>query len=130
MKTHEFAKLLITMSKALKNGPNVELEKFEMPGFNTLPSDSASVRSEDIPQALNMLVGLNNVPKQEWIALIDAFDFDIEVRPRDANRDIYGKLLKYLSDNPQERHRLVGRKEKQPAGVSNELADALTLLLR
>lgn len=130
MRTHEFAKLLTTMAKVLRNGPNVEIENFEMPSYTALPSDAASVRSEDIPQALNMLVGLNNVPKQEWISLIEAFDFDIEIRPRDANRDIYGKLLKYLSDNPQERYRLIGRKEKQPAGVSSELSDALTLLLR
>lgn len=130
MKTHEFSKLLMTMAKVLRGGPNVEIEKFEMPSFGPLPSDTASVRPEDVPHALNMLVGLNNVPKLEWIALIDAFNFDIEIRPRDANRDIYGKLLKYLSDHPEERHRLVGRKEKQPVGVSNELADALTLLLK
>lgn len=130
MKTHEFAKLLMTMAKVLRSGENVEIENFRMPSFSPLPSDSAVVKTEDIPQALNMLVGLNNVPKIEWIALIDAFNFDIEVRPRDANRDIYGKLLKYLSDFPEERRRLVGRKEKQPVGVSNELADALTLLLK
>jgi len=130
MKTHEFSKLLMTMAKVLRNGENVEIEKFEMPNFRPLPSDSASVRTEDIPHALNMLVGLNNVPKTEWLALIDAFNFDIEIRPRDANRDIYGKLLKYLSDHPEERQRLVGRKEKQSVGVSNELADALTILLK
>jgi len=130
MKTHEFAKVLMTMAKVLRNGPDVEVEDLQIPTFNRLPSDSANVRREDIPHALNILVGLNNVPKQEWIALIEAFDFDVEIRPRDANRDIYGKLLKYLSDYPQERQRLIGRKEKQPAGVSNELADALTLLLK
>jgi len=130
MKSHEFAKHLITMARLLKSGPNVDLDNVDISGFFASPSDKASVRTEDIPHALNMLVGLNNVPKQQWINLIEEYNFDIEIRPRDANRDIYGKLLKYLSDNPIARHRLAAKKDRRPAGVSTELADALTLLLK
>lgn len=131
MKSHDFARHLMTMARVLKSGPNVDLDDIDISGFSSSPSDKASVRPEDIPQALHMLVGLNNVPKQQWINLIDEYNFDIEIRPRDANRDIYGKLLKYLSDNPIARQRLLaGKKDRPSAGVSPELADALTLLLR
>jgi hypothetical protein len=131
MKSHDFAKHLMTMARILKNGPNVDLDDIDIAGISTSPSDKASVRPDDIPQALHMLVGLNNVPKQQWINLIDEYNFAIEIRPRDANRDIYGKLLKYLSDNPMARQRLLSSKKDKPrAGVSSELADALTLLLK
>lgn len=130
MKSHDFAKQLMIMGKVLRAGPNVELENLDMSAFGALPSTQATVRAEDIPQTLNMLVGLNNVPKHQWLELIESFGFEIDIRPRDGNRDIYGKLLRYLSDNPTARQRLTGKRDKQQAGVSTELADALTLLLK
>lgn len=130
MKSHDFAKHLMTMAKVLKSSPNVELEEMNISGLFNAPSEKVQLATEDIPHALSMLVGLNNVPKQQWIDLINEYDFAVEIRARDANRDIYGKLLKYLSDNPQARMRLTSKKNKQSAGVSTELADALTLLLK
>ncbi|MDX8123404.1 hypothetical protein SKZ59_16605 [Janthinobacterium sp. GMG2] len=130
MKSHDFAKHLIMMAKVLKSGPNVELEDVDVSTLSPTASDKATVRPEDMPQALGMLVGLNNVPKQQWIDLIDEYGFDIEIRPRDANRDIYGKLLKYLSNNPVERLRLTAKKGKPVASASSELAEALTILLK
>ncbi len=90
----------------------------------------STVSDEDIPHALNMLVGLNNVSKQQWLSLIEEFGFVIDVRPRDANRDIFGKLLKFLAEHPEERVRLVGKKSKKPIKESEELANALTILMR
>lgn len=130
MKSHDFAKQLALMSKVLKSGPNVELEDLDISRVNPSPSDMAKVRIDDIPQALNMLVGLNNVQKQDWIDLIRDYGFEIEIRPRDANRDIYGKLLKFLSDNPTARQRLLSKKGRHQASVSPELTDALNLLLK
>ncbi len=130
MKSHEFAKHLSTMAKILKSGPNVELEDIDIRNSFELPSNNAHVNNEDIPQALSMLVGLNNVGKQQWLTLIDEFGFDIPIRQRDANRDIFGKLLKYLADNPNERERLVHKKSKKPISASSELTDALNILLK
>jgi hypothetical protein len=130
MKSHDFAKQLIFMVKALKSGPNVEMDEMEVSSFYRLKSSKLEVNNDEIPQALNMLVGLNQVKKQQWIDLISDFDFEIDIRPRDANRDIVGKLLNYLTDNPDERDRLVGKKGKRPVTASSELADALTMLLK
>lgn len=130
MKSHDFAKQLALMAQALKSAPNVELEDLSDWQFAFSRRSLPSVRDEDIPQALNMLVGLNGVSKQQWLSLIEEFGFDVDVRHRDANRDIFGKLLKFLADNPGERDRLVGKKGKKPIHASEELANALTILLK
>lgn len=130
MKSHDFAKQLLLMAKILKAGPDIELDSFETQNILHSKSKKTYVTNEDIPQALNMLVGLNQVSKQQWLSLIDEFGFSVDVRPRDANRDIFGKLLKYLTDNPSERERLIGKKGKKPISASAELADALTLLMK
>ena len=76
-----------------------------------------------------MLVNLNEMKKSQWLDLIENFDFDIDVRPRDATRDVIGKLLSYLSENQEEREKLIGKKVKKRDSVSLELADALSILL-
>ncbi|MEW5009885.1 MAG: hypothetical protein AB1Y36_11535 [Cycloclasticus sp.] len=130
MKSHEFAKQLTLMAKILKSGKNTEMDDLEISQFSLSKSSSAKVEGAEIPHALNMLVGLNQVEKSQWITLINEFGFEIDIRPRDANRDIVGKLLKYLTNNPYERERLIGKKGKGPIKASDELTDALTMLLK
>lgn len=130
MKSHDFAKQLTLMAKILRSGKNVEMDDLEISQFSMSKSASAKVEGNEIPHALHMLVGLNQVEKSQWLTLIEEFDFDIEIRARDANRDIVGKLLKYLTDNPSGRERLVGKKGKGPIKASSELSDALTMLLK
>lgn len=130
MKSHDFAKQLTLMAKILKSGNNVEMDDLEVSLFSMSKSSSANVESAEIPHALNILVGLNQVEKSQWLNVIEEFEFDIEIRARDANRDIVGKLLKYLANNPNERQRLVGKKSKGPIKASEELTDALTMLLK
>ena len=91
MKSHDFAKQLTLMSKILKSGPNVELEDINFSGLINV--DNIEINQNDIPKALNMLVGLNQIKKSEWLDLIENYDFNIDIRPRDATRDIIGKLL-------------------------------------
>lgn len=55
--------------------------------------------------------------------------FPIDVRPRDASRDIIGKLLKFLEENPDARNRLNHAAQKGRSETSPELARALQLLL-
>jgi hypothetical protein len=129
MKSYDFAKQLTVMAKVLKQGPNVELEDLEYSSFTNIASPSFKIEQNDVPKALSMLVGLNNVSKAQWVNLIDDYEFPIELRPRDANRDIIGKLLKYLSQNEEARNRLTGKKIKKNSNSSSELADALSILL-
>lgn len=129
MKSYEFAKQLTVMAKILKQGPNVELEDLEYSTFTNVASSSFKIEQSDVPKALSMLVGLNGVSKAQWIDLITEYEFPIELRPRDATRDIIGKLLNFLSENEEARNRLSGKKLKKSASSSSELADALSILL-
>ncbi|MGF1707461.1 hypothetical protein [Enterovibrio baiacu] len=129
MKSHDFAKHLNIMARVLKNGPNVDLEDLEISSFFDISGSKNSLEQNEIPKALSMLVGLNNVSKAQWLNLIEDYDFPIEIRTRDANRDIIGKLLRYLSENKSAREILSGKKNKKVSNSSSELADALSILL-
>ncbi|MEY8215889.1 MAG: hypothetical protein RPR97_15570 [Colwellia sp.] len=129
MKSYDFAKQLSVMAKILKQGPNVELEDLEYSTFTNVSSPSFKIEQSDVPKALSMLVGLNGVSKAQWINLINDYEFPIELRQRDATRDIIGKLLKFLSQNEEARDRLSGKKIRKNASSSSELADALSILL-
>jgi len=130
MKSYDFAKQLTLMAKILKNGPNVELDEIEISTLtSSISSSSMEVKQSEVPKALSVLVGLNNVKKSQWLNLINEYEFPIEIRQRDANRDIIGKLLKYLSENQEARDRLSGKKLKKTTSSSSELADALSILL-
>ncbi|MEI8657065.1 hypothetical protein [Vibrio sp. Hal054] len=129
MKSHDFAKQLTLMAKVLKNGPNVELDQLDINNFGSVSHIEPKVEQNDIPRALSMLVGLNNVQKSQWLALIEEYNIPLEIRPRDATRDIIGKLLNYLSKNKEAREQLSGKKTKKVSNSSSELADALSILL-
>ncbi|MDR7020130.1 hypothetical protein [Aeromonas salmonicida] len=130
MKSHDFAKQLTMMAKILKNGPNIELHELDMHSFKYDNYYSPKlVEQSDIPKALSMLVGLNDVSKSQWITLITDYELPIDIRPRDATRDIIGKLLNYLSQNKEARERLSGKKNKKVSSSSSDLADALSILL-
>lgn len=128
MKTHDFAKQISLLAKIMRAAPNVELEEYEMQ--SPALANRSKLQEKDIPLALNALIGLNEVKKEQWISLIEEYGFAIEVRARDANRDIVGKLISYLANNPSAREKLSGRPSKRKAGTSTELADALNLLLK
>lgn len=84
---------------------------------------------DDLPIALSALVSLSRVDKAEWINLISELGLQIEVRPRDASRDILGKVLKILETEPEARDRLQRRVRNKEAHGSPELARALSSLL-
>ena len=129
MKSHDFAKQLTLMAKILKSSPNVNMEDLNFSDFNSFHYASSNLEKSDVPKALSILVGLNEMNKSEWLDLIEIYQFKIEIRSRDATRDIIGKLLNYLANNPHERDKLTGKKLRKHGGSSSELADALSLLL-
>lgn len=137
MKTHQLANELILLAKILKRSPNIELESLSIESIisskkskTEYNNEGAELSKDNLSSALYNLVNLNRVNKQQWLALIDDYRFNIQVRDRDANRDIVGKILSYLANNPKEREKLVTRHSKNLTPSSNELANALNLLLK
>lgn len=131
MRTHELSRALQILSKILKSGPDMDLEDWSYTTKKKdFSSEDISIKDADIPAALYTLVKLNDVSKSQWIALMKEYNIDIEIRPRDANRDIVGKILNYLASNPNARESLISNNSKKSVSVSSELANALNLLLK
>lgn len=132
MKTHELAAQLSLLGKSLRQLPNIEIGEMSESFFpsNLSKTNFRKISESEIPAALNALVALNDVSKQQWQDLISNYNFEIEIRPRDAKRDIVGKLLNYLADNKMARESLSNTGKKRNSGVSSELESALNLLLK
>jgi len=104
--------------------PDQELDDFRLAPRQTKP-DPAS-----IPMALSTLVALARFDKAQWLEIIRQYNFPIEIRPRDASRDILGKLLNHLEQNPESRKRLSIDAQRARPDTSPELMKALQLLLK
>src|SRR5437899_627274 len=115
MKTHELAKALRTLSDLLRNMPDQDLEGFRF-GLRRPRPDTAS-----IPMALSTLVALSRFDKAQWLEIIHQYKFPIDIRPRDASRDILGKLLNHLEQDPESRNRLSVEAQKSRSDTSPEL---------
>lgn len=132
MYTHELADALKQLSTALKRGPNIDVgglpSIFDMAPPRVVKTTIVG-KSEDLPIALSALLSLSRVDKQEWIALIGDLGLNIEIRPRDASRDILGKVLKRLESDPEARTQLQRRVSSRTKQASPDLARALSSLL-
>lgn len=131
MKTHQLAAGLDKISAFLKSAPNVDLDMF-LSNFGLIDIRQVTKRKnqkEDLPLALSALVSLARIDKQEWLALISDLGFAIDIRPRDASRDILGKVLRYLEDDADARFLLSSRVKNKQTQASPELARALSSLL-
>ena len=123
MKTHDLAKGLSSLSKILRSAPNQELGKFG----EQVASLKNSVNS-DVGISLSTLAAFSKYSKSDWQQVILDFDLPIQIRPRDAARDVMGKILSYLADNKSERNRIATKSQKEGSGPS-ELSSALSFLL-
>lgn len=123
MKTHDVAKILSTLATALRSAPNQTLEELASTPSKKKPD------AESIPIALSTLIALSDFDKGQWLNLIQEYGLPIEVRPRDASRDILGKILKHLEQNPDARKKLVQSTNKDRSETSPELLRALQFLL-
>lgn len=123
MKTHELAKALAQLSKILRNLPNQELSDFE----NQIREPNRDPHA-NVGISLSALAGFTKYSKADWEQVVSDFELPIEIRARDASRDIMGKILNYLAENGAERQRiaLVGRSS---SAEPSELTTALKFLL-
>lgn len=124
MKTHELAKALKLLAEILKSGPNVPLEDAELRHVGEGKS------MQHIAVNLATLARLSQIDKQQWITLVETYEIPIEIRPRDASRDIMGKLLRHLEANPEEQERIQKPKAGETSESSPQLMKALSLLLK
>ncbi|MCI1050577.1 hypothetical protein [Stenotrophomonas maltophilia] len=123
MKTHDMASALTEMAKALKAMPNVELSSALQPG-----GLQGGDKTAEIAVSLATLASLSSYGKNEWVSVIVEYDLPIIIRPRDAARDVLGKLLAYLEENKSAREKLTEDVQRRSKS-SNEVSNALRFLL-
>ena len=125
VKTHDLASGLSQLAKLLRSGQDVEISQLSTGSF------IEGKNRDDLVVSLTALVDLARVEKEEWLALIDDYDFPIKARPRDASRDILWKLVAFLVRNPRAQRLLKSSFAHRKFGKSSpELTRALGLLLR
>jgi hypothetical protein len=126
VKTHDLARALETLARGLRAAPNMPIEDVSFPFGHPRRRPEPS----EIPMALSTLVALADIEKSQWIDFIRANGFPIDIRPRDASRDVVGKLLRYLEQTPEARKRITNVAERTRSQTSPELQKALDFLLK
>lgn len=123
MKTHDLAKALAQLSKLLRALPNQSLEE-----FGSMKSDFSTSPASDVGISLSALASLSKFSKSDWEKIAHDFDLPVDLRPRDAARDVMGKVLTYLAENDAELKR-VAMKSRVDSDEPSELSNALRFLL-
>jgi hypothetical protein len=131
MKAHDVADALKALAKLLKSGPNIEIRDLSDIGLShryERPIHPPKL-NDDLPLALSALLSLSRIDKGEWLSLINDLGLKIDLRPRDASRDIMGKVLRLLESEPEARDLLMKKVKNRQSHASPELARALSSLL-
>ena len=123
MKTHDLARALNYLAKMLRGLPNQELDSLRAAGL--FPTK----RSADLGISLSALAALSKYEKNDWEMVVKEFALAVELRPRDAARDVMGKILNYLADNEAERERIT-MQARSKNNRPSELSSALEFLLK
>ncbi|RAZ79809.1 hypothetical protein DPM35_00445 [Mesorhizobium atlanticum] len=79
---------------------------------------------------LALLAQMASYNKQELLDLANYFRIPIEVRKADAVRDILGKILRHIQENPDIRDRLASDVAEDEPEQTSALARALAILMK
>jgi len=129
MKTREAAKMLYALARLLESCPNIEVEHAFSANAERR-NTRKEMSSDQLMVNLDTLIKLSSIDKQQWIDFVNSNNISIELRPRDASRDVLGKILKYLEKNPEQKLNIQKKVESIASDNSLELTNALRLLLR
>lgn len=124
MKTHELAKGLEQLAEFLRSQRNIELRQ-----LSAAANRQKELGTSDIAVNLSTLAALSRIDKQQWLKFIYEYGLPIDVRPRDASRDLIGKVLRYLDENKSAQKKLLSKSRRGEQQVSPELMKALDVLL-
>jgi hypothetical protein len=125
MKIHQLAKGLRTLSELLERAPDSDLDSIFVSDRNPKP-----IPTSQIAVNLSTLAELARLDKQQWLTFVREYNIPIDTRPRDAARDILGKVLTYLESNAEARRALKEKATKRASETSPELMKAFAFLLK
>jgi hypothetical protein len=122
MKTHDLAKALMELASILRLGPNVELSEYKLRYKTDRP------QTTNVAVGLSTLLALSRIDKKQWQSIIQEYKLEVDVKPIDSTRDLLGKIMRYLENNPDAALRLKQRAAHE-GKTSPQLMKALNLLL-
>lgn len=122
MKIRALARSLRLLADWLDTLPDQNLDELKIAPRQDHP------RGEALALNVATLAGLSRVERSAWIAFISEHKFPIEIRARDASRDILGKLLRFLESRPDAVEYLQRKGGSGEVG-SSDLSRALKALL-
>src|SRR6202171_2001285 len=123
--THEAARILLSLARALRKGPNVPVE-----GLANLATLRGNDKSSDLPIALSALVAVSSFKKTQWEAVIKEYRLPIQVKPTESTRDVLGKIVQHLAQDPESRKRVNQAAQTPGPEALQELMNALDFLLK
>ncbi|WP_282044931.1 hypothetical protein [Roseibium album] len=126
MKTHTFAKELISLGEALLLGPNLDTSELRSIG-SVLGSNNKG--NEEMAIGITTLAELSKHSKNEWVQFIEFHQLPIKYSERDSSRNIMGKIMSYLASDEEAVQR-VRRRVVHGSGSSSRLDNAFNLLLK
>lgn len=88
-----------------------------------------SMSEDEIKVNLTTLIKLSSVDKNQWLEFARNNNIEIDIRPRDASRDVLDKILKYLDNNPVAKEKIEAEADATSNVHSPELTKALKILL-
>lgn len=125
--THEVADMLMALAKLLKRMPDGPMN--DLVPITVGRRDSGQSTS-DKATALLSLIAFSKFSKREWVELIHDLDLPITPIPTDSSRDLMGKIIKFLSENPIYQNKLLNIAKSSDNGKSSELLKTLSLLVK
>jgi hypothetical protein len=125
VKSHHLARALNELARILEAGPSVDVRQLKLAPIQHAGQSASSSMAINV----TTLANLARIDKAQWLLFIRENGLPIPTRPRDASRDVLGKLLKYLESNPEARRKLKESLMKSSRQSSPELMQALSLLL-
>ncbi len=133
MNTHELAKELNTLARALRLGPKVEVDElgsyiFDRPNPRTLQASLLSREKKQID--LDEILTLAQITKSELLSFVAQYQIPISSRSRDSGWDLLRKIIRYFSTNRDELQRIRNQVYHGTSKVSEELLKALSSLLK
>lgn len=129
LSTHEMADLLVMLARILRSMPEGPIEEELHRARSRDRERKFAAYSE--PSALVALVGFSKFTKGDWVNFIHEMDLPISIDPKNASRDLMGKIVSYFADHPEGRVRLKNMSRRGVKGeASQALLDAFSVLMR
>jgi hypothetical protein len=99
-------------------------------GLANLATLRGNDKSSDLPIALSALVAVSSFKKTQWEAVIKEYRLPIQVKPAESTRDVLGKIVQHLAQDPESRKRVKQAAQRARPDASPELMNALDFLLK